>query len=181
MLRILFRAALQPFAAHGLTAAAAFGGLAGMFVALSFRLFGDREAVRELRRRLWAHVLELRLFGDEPALAFGSLFGIAKINARLLACAMPPLLITAPVVGLLVVHLNDFFTRTPLQNGGAAVLTVRWRGPGSAPVRLETPWWIQVDAPPVHIPPEGEVSWRLHATAPRVGVCTVSVSGETVT
>ena len=164
-------------------AAPMFGCLAGTLLALSFRLFADRAAVRTLRRKLWAHVLELRLFGEEPKLALGSLFGIARINALLVGHALPPLLIAAPVVALLLVHLNDFFTRTPLQNGEAAVLTVRSRSPldSAASIQLQTPSWIEVDAPPVRIPAVGEVSWRLRATAPALGICRISVSGESVT
>jgi hypothetical protein len=184
MLRFVFRAALQPFSGRDpMAAAAVFGVLAGVVLALSFWLFADQAAIRTLRRRLWAHVLELRLFGEEPVLVFGSLLRTLQTNLRLLGHALPPLAIAAPVVALLVVHLSDFFTRTPLQTAGDAVLTVRFGGgPESVPpVELETPPWVEVDAPPVHIPAAREVSWRLHATAPNLGLCRVSASGETVT
>jgi hypothetical protein len=182
MLRIFFRAILQPFSAHQALAAAVFGCFAGVVLALSFRFFANGEAMRALRRKLWAHVLELRLFGDEPSLAFRGLFRIVKINALLVGHALPPLAITAPVVGLLLVHLNDFFTPT-LPIGGAAVLTVRLRSslPSAASIHLLTPPWIDVDAPPVHIPAAREVSWRLRAQAPNLAVCTISIPGETVT
>jgi hypothetical protein len=199
-------------------AAAAAGILAGTVLALSFWLFMDRAAVRTLRRKLWAHVLELRLFGDDPVLAFGSLVRISKTNALLLAHALPPLAIAAPVLVLLTVPLTDFFTRTPLQTGGDAVLTVRLRRVGDGPppgelrhvgdvaptvgmhaaadgalpgarpaadalpsVELQTPPWIEVDAPPVHVPAAHEIAWRLRATAPKLGLCRISVAGETVT
>jgi len=183
MLRILFRAALQPFSGRDpMAAAAVFGVLAGIVLALSFWLFADHAAVRILRRKLWAHVLELRLFGDEPALVFGSLLRISKTNVLLIGHALPPLAIAAPIVALLAVHLNEFFTRTPLQAGGNAVLTVRLRRhPDSTPVEFETPSWIEVDAPPVHIPAAREISWRLRATAPNLGLCQISAPGETVT
>ncbi len=132
-----------------------------------------------LRRKLWARVLELWLFGEEPSLAFSSLIGIVKINALLVAHVLLPLLIAAPVVALLVLPLNDFYARTPLQNGGTAVLTVRSRSLDA--VKLTAPSWIQVDAPPVRVPADREISWRLRATAANRGVCKVSVAGETVT
>ena len=225
-------------------AAAVAGIVAGIVLALSFRLFTGHAAVRTLRRKLWAHVLELRLFGDDPALAFGSLLRISKTNALLLGHALPPLAIAAPVLALLTVPLGDFFTRTPLQTGGDAVLTVRLRpggdrapmvelhnageatppvevgraadgalaaqprpaadspspaqrhragegavaaGMGRAgdgalpPIELQTPAWVEVDAPPVHVPAAREISWRVRATAPRLGLCRISVAGETVT
>ena len=184
MLRILFRAALQPFSGRDpMAAVAVFGTLAGIVVALSFRLFADQAAIRTLRRKLWAHVLELRLFGDEPRLVFGTLMRTSRTNVLLIAHALPPLMIAAPVVALLAVHLNEFLTRTPLQTGGNAVLTVRLRrgSDAMAPVELETPGWVVVDAPPVHVPEAREISWRLRATGPDVGVCRVTARGETAT
>jgi hypothetical protein len=49
------------------------------------------------------------------------------------------------------------------------------------PVELRTPSWVEVDAPPVHVPAAREISWRLRATAPNIGLCQISVAGETVT
>jgi len=199
----------MPFSGRDpMAAAAAAGILTGIVLALSFWLFTNHAAIRTLRRKLWAHVLELRLFGDDPALAFGSLLRISKTNALLLGHALPPLAIAAPVVALLTVPLTDFFARTPLQTAGHAVLTVRLRPAGDRaptggmvrsgeptpavearpaadralpPVELQTPPWVEVDAPPVHVPAAREISWRLRATAPRLGLCRISVAGETVT
>jgi len=164
-------------------AAALFGLIAGMVLALSFRLFANRAAIRDLRRRLWGCVLELRLFGEEPALAFATLLRTLRINGLLLARVLPPLAAAAPLLALAAFQGNEFFARTPLQTGADAVLTVRLRGAGDPlpPVGLQTPPWIEVDAPPVHIPAAREISWRLRATAPKVGLCQISVAGQTVT
>jgi hypothetical protein len=183
MLRPIFRAAFEPFAGRDpMAAELVFGILAGIVLALSFWLFADRAAIRALRKRLWSHVLEVRLFGDEPALAFGTLVRTLKTNVLLLGHALPPLVLAAPVVALAAFHLSDFFARTPLAAGADAVLTVRLRGPVDPlpPVELHTPPWIDVDAPPVHILAEREVSWRLRATGPNLGLCYISLPGETV-
>ena len=155
------------------------GCVAGAIVSVSFRLFGNRAATRQLRRRLWAHVLELRLFGDEPVLAFASLSGIVKINFLLLARALPPLLAGVPLIALIVLPLSDYFTRTPLQDGEDAVVTVRLH-PFAVP-QLQTPSWIRVDAPPVSSPAEGEVSWRLRATRADRGLFRIAAGAEIVT
>jgi len=182
MLRPLFRTAFQPFPGPDATAAILFGVVAGAALALAFRWAGQRQKTRELRRKLWAHVLELRLFGDDPSLAVTSLAHIIRINVTLLCYALPPLLLAAPVVLLLLAQLNDFFTSTPLAQGRDAVLTVRFRGalPPSDSVRLETPSWIAIDAPPVHIPASREISWRIRPAAAALGICKITVSGETL-
>jgi hypothetical protein len=182
MFRAIFRAAFQPFSANPAGAAVTLGCVAGVAVAVAFRLLADRQAVRALRQRLWAHVLELRLFGHEPALAWHSLLRIAAVNALLVWHVLPPLAASAPVVAVLLAHLNEFCTRTPLQSGRAAVLTVRLRQTRetSGPIDWQLPSWIEMDAPPVRIPAEGEVSWRLRATAAKSGVGRISMAGESV-
>jgi hypothetical protein len=93
--------------------------------------------------------------------------------------ALPPLLIAAPFLAPIAVNLNEFFTRTPLSEGAAAVLTVRLSQPCEP--SLQAPEWIHVDLPPVHIPAEGEISWRIHATSPRDGLVEIACGSERVT
>ena len=182
MFRPLFRAAFQPFSGIHPTAAILFGVVAGAVLALAFHWFGQPRKTRDLRRKLWAHVLELRLFGDDPSLALASLAHIVGINALLLCYALPPLLVSAPVVLLLLANLNDFFTSTPLSQGRAAVLTVQFRDalPPAESIRLETPSWIVLDASPVHIPAARQISWRIRPIAERLGVCKIIVPEGTV-
>jgi hypothetical protein len=159
---------------------AVFGVIAGIFLFLSFCKFANIAAIRTLRRQLWGHLLGLYLFGDDPLLAVRSLFQLAKANLLLLAHMLPPLLVIAPFAALMIVHLNEFFTRTPLEHGGPAVLTVQLR---SSPehVSLEAPSWIQVDSPPVHVAAANEISWRIRARTARHGPVKLSVGNELVT
>jgi hypothetical protein len=82
------------------------------------------------------------------------------------------------------VNLNEFFTRTPLADGGAAVLTVRlssFQMAQPCDVSLQTPAWLHVDLPPVHVPAASEISWRIRATSPRHGFVEIACNGERVT
>ena len=155
------------------------GALTGVSLFFVLHRFTNAAAVRAWKRRRSAHMLSLYLFGDDPALSLRSLGGIAKANAALLLHALPPLLIAAPLVALIAVNLNGFFTRTPLADGAAAVLTVRLSQPCEASV--QAPAWLQVDSPPVHVPAESEISWRIRATAPREGLVEILCGGERVT
>jgi hypothetical protein len=154
-----------------------------MLLFLVFRSFTNAAAVRIWKRKRSAHVLSLYLFGDDPALSLRSLGQIARANAALLLHALPPLLIAAPFVTVIAVNLNEFFTRTPLADGGAAVLTVRLSSlqtPQPCDVSLQAPAWLHVDLPPVHIPAASEVSWRIRATSPRRGFVEIACNGERV-
>ena len=179
--RAFFRTALLPLSGHeAIVSVAVLGIIAGVFLFLSFRKFANLAAIRTLRRQLWGHLLGLYLFGDDPLLAVRSLFQLAKANLLLLAHTLPPLLVIAPFAALMIVHLNEFFTRTALENGGPTVLTVRLR---SSPdhVSFEAPSWIQVDSPPVHVAADNEISWRIRARAAGHGLVKLSVGNEIVT
>jgi hypothetical protein len=155
------------------------GALTGVLLFFVFFRFTNHAAVRAWKRKRSAHMLSLYLFGDDPLLSLRSLGQVAKANAALLRYALPPLLIAAPFVALIAGNLNEFFTPTPLADGGAAVLTIRLSRPCEPSV--QAPAWLQVDSPPVHIPASGEIAWRIHATEPRNGLIEIACAGERVT
>jgi hypothetical protein len=175
-----FRTVLLPFEGReAILSVAVFGVIGGIVVFVSFRKFANLAAIRTLRRQLWGHLLGFYLFGDDPLLALRSLFQLAKANLLLLAHTLPPLLAIAPFAALTLVHLNEFFTRTPLEAGGPTVLTIRLRQPSS--VSLEAPSWMEIDSPPVHVAAANEISWRLRARAARHGLLKISFGGQSVT
>jgi hypothetical protein len=179
--RAFFRTALLPLSGRqAIVSVAVLGIIAGIFLFLSFRKFANIAAIRILRRQLWGHLLGLYLFGDDPLLAVRSLFQLAKANLLLMAHTLPPLLVIAPFAALMIVHLNEFFTRTPLEHGSSTVLTVRLRS-SLDHLSLEAPPWIQVDSPPVHVAAENEISWRIRAKAASHGLMRLSVGNEFVT
>jgi hypothetical protein len=174
-----FRAALEPFAGRpAILAELVWGALTGWWLFFVFDGFTNAGAVRIWKRKRSAGLLSLYLFGDDPALSLRSLGEIAKANAALLLYALPPLLIAAPLAAVVAINLNEFFTRTPLAEGGAAVLTVKLSRPCEA--SLAAPAWLHVDLPPVHIPAAGEISWSIRATAPRDGLVEIACGGERV-
>jgi hypothetical protein len=175
-----FRAALEPFAGRpAILAELVWGALTGVLLFFLFRFFSNAAAIAKWKRKRSAGLLSLYLFGDDPALSLRSLGQIAKANAALLLHALPPLLIAAPLIALIMINLNEFFTRTPLSEGGAAVLTVRLNRPCEP--SFQSPPWLHVDLPPVRIPAASEVSWNIRAAAPRAGFVEVTCAAEHVT
>jgi hypothetical protein len=101
-----------------------------------------------------AHILEFRLFMDEPVLVFQAQRELFMANLRLLRLVfLPCLILTVPFVFLLE-YLNDWYGRAPLQIGRAAVITAD---------ALNMPKGIAIETPAVHI--GSEVSWRVRPTA----------------
>jgi hypothetical protein len=146
------------------------GVLSGVILFLAFRRFMDRAAVRELKRKRRAYVMSLYLFGDDPLILLRSFGRIARSNALLFLHALPALVIAAPLVGVAAVWLDHSMAAPP------AVVTAHWIG--ACEPRLETPAWLRVDSPPVHVPELHEVSWRVRAESKGSGSARAGCGGK---
>ena len=142
--------------------------LTGAVAGLAFAKLTNAAMMATLRRQLWAHILGLHLFGDEPAAAFDCLRAVVRTNGLLLWRVLPALAVAAPLVALTVWQISPFLRDTPLNHGDAAVLTVRFNKPlDQIPdPRLPLPQGLVADAPPVHVPSSQEIAWRLRPTSP---------------
>lgn len=157
------------------------GFVAGVALFWAFRKFARIQTIRTERRKLWAHVLGLFLFAEDPVVAWRGLGGIVRCNLALLVYVLPPLLAAAPFVGVTALCLNRFFGATALVPGQAGVLTVRFPTPVDprVPARVDAPEWLHLDSPPVHV--LNEISWRIRAKAPGYGEVRVTVGARTAT
>ena len=124
------------------------------------RRFSDQAAISAVKRRLRAHLYELRLFADEPALIWRAQWQLLRFNLRYLRLMLRPALILAAPMILLLVHLDAFYGHAPLPVGRPAVLTVQITGAGGS-ARLEAPAGVAVETPAVRAASARQMSWRL--------------------
>jgi len=142
--------------------------LCGMFTAFVFRRFGS-SGTRQTVNRILAHVMELRLFFDEPRLVWKAQRDLLRENLRLLGQIAAPSLITAPLLGLVLWQADAVYERAPLAAGEAVVVTARVKLGDLAGVQMEAPADVAVETPGVRIPRSNEVSWRIRPLRPFSG------------
>jgi hypothetical protein len=130
--------------------------MAGIISALVVQWSTDAGKVRRATNLMLAHVLEFRLFLDEPTIVLRAQRDLLRANVRLLRLLILPCVILAIPFALLFGQLNALYGHAPLWVGSAAVVT------GKAPV-LNMPPGIAVETPGVHS--KGEVSWRIRPYA----------------
>jgi hypothetical protein len=134
------------------------GAAAGVLSAFVFDWTTDRVAIRRAVNLILAHVLEFRLFLDEPIVILRAQLDLFKSNARLLRLMLlPALILTIPSI-LLFMKLNALYGRAPLRVGDAVVVSAKDSG-----ARLTMPRQIRIESPPVHN--KGEVAWRIRPLA----------------
>lgn len=162
----------------------AVGAVAGFFSLWSFERFSDAVRMRTAFNRILAHLLELRLFADEPALVIRAQRDLIAANATfLIAVSGPSLLLVFPFA-ILLASVDAVFAHAPLQLGTPAVVTVQWKrnAPSSMTgVQLGTPEGIEVETPPAHVGHLSQVSWRVRSSKAVRGKLTVAHDGHLVT
>lgn len=152
------------------------GFLLGIAILALFRLTTDQAALRAARRRRQAHLYELRLFTDEPALIWHAQVGLIAANARYLrAILLPALIVSVPVI-VLFPYLEGYFAHAPLPVGQPAILTVHMNAPLEA--TLQTPAGFDADAPAVRVPGEHQLSWRIRPARDIAGTLRVILPGQ---
>jgi hypothetical protein len=136
------------------------GILTGIGTLLVFRHASDQAAIRRAKGQATAHLLEFRLFMDEPRLILRAQRDLIVANARFLRLMLRPVLVLALPMALLLAAMEAFYGHAPLGVGEPAIVTAQMKQDGVAPV-LKAPAEIAVETPAVHIAAERQVSWRI--------------------
>ncbi len=156
-------------------------GLAGIAFVWLFGLVSNQPAIADAKRGVHAALLELRVYSDEPALLPRTLLSLLRANLRWIALMLVPAAVIAIPAALLFFWLDAAFGRAPLAVGSAAVVTAELRDPLDAsapPPVLECPPGIAIEGPPVRIPAERQISWRIRPHAAVSGELRVRVAGQ---
>jgi hypothetical protein len=143
--------------------------LAGFATVFVFRRWTDAAAIRAVTNRMLAHMMEFRLFVDEPGLILRAQGDLFKENWRLLVLVLRPTLILVIPFAVLFAEMDAHYARAPLQLGRPAIVTVQFKSADHAGIVLKTPKGIEVETPGVHIPRLNQISWRIRPVSPFSG------------
>jgi hypothetical protein len=156
---------LGPEALWSLGVVSALAGLAIMYV---FRRWSDQHKLRATANRMLAHLMEFRLFVDEPALVMQAQHDLFVENWHLLRfLARPSLILVIPSI-ILLAQMDACYGRAPLRIGEAAVVTVQFKNTVRAAkieIVLKTPTAIRAETPGVLIVSVNQMSWRIRPIA----------------
>jgi hypothetical protein len=172
------------FGAEALWSLAPVGILAGIAMVFVFHRCSDRAAIRRTTNRILGHLMEVRLFIDEPALVIRANRDLLFENWRLLRLLVRPSLILAAPFIVLLAQMDAFYGRAPLRVGDPAVVTVQLKNLGGDVMRkvvLSASRAIAIETPGVHVISQHQISWRIRAAAPLVGDLQVIVPDRIVT
>lgn len=133
----------------------------GVVSVLVFRKFTSAAQIRRSVNLMWAHGMELSLFLHSPALVLAAQRDLLRENVRLLRAVILPGIVLALLFACLFPPMKAFFGRAPLPLGKPSVVTIQLKTGLLPTVRLEPPSGIVVETPPVRVPRDGQISWRV--------------------
>ncbi len=161
---------------------AAISAAFGLIAAWTIAQLTDTVAASRARKKIGAHFLELRLFANQPRLLFRAQKALITAYARFFLVMLRPTAILAVPAAWLLMQLDCVYGIAPLAIGHAAIVTVQVNGP----LRLEdvhsalaAPPEIAVETPPVRIPSEAQISWRIRPLRPVCGRLSFTIRGIT--
>jgi hypothetical protein len=141
----------------------------------------DQQAISAMKRRIHAHLYELRLFVDEPALVWKAQIALLRDNLRYVALMLvPAIVLTIPLIPLFYA-LDGFYGSPPLRPGVSTVLTVQLKRDlpqDHSVVRLDAPAGVLVESPPVRVFAADQISWRIRPLQPLTADLRIAVGHE---
>ena len=157
-----------------------FGGAGMLWV---FKRTSHPARIRKVKRELQAHLLEMRLFREEPGLVWQAQKALLRSNARYLALVLRPAMWVALPLTLLFFHLQAFQGRVPLPLDRDSIVTMGMKIPidanTAAPV-MTAPAGIDASTPPVRVLGEKQITWRVRPTASVSGSLRFKIGAETL-
>lgn len=153
---------------------AALGAVWGVLAVVVFRRFTNRGAVRTAINQIYARLLEIRLYSEEPSLVLRAQRALIIGNLRFLALIGPAVFIMGLPFALLYPQLDAIYGTAPLQVGHTA--TVTWKT-NDLSGTLQAPPEIVVETAPLKDPADHEVSWRIRPVAATRGTLRIVLPG----
>jgi hypothetical protein len=138
----------------------------GLGAMLTFRRFIDAAPLHRTSNRILAHVLEFRLFLDEPRMVLRAQRELIGENIRLLRQIALPCALPAILFALFYGPLDRHFGHGPLRSGESVVVTAPM---ASGLTELQAPAGVVVETPGVRVERTREISWRVRAVSATYG------------
>ena len=192
-LRSLFDAALAPFRGHPLTGLFVVSLLTAVAMLLIWKATSDQSAIVAVKRRIHACLFEIRLFNDDLRAILRAQLEILRHNLTYMRLSLVPMLWTLPPLILVIAQLQFHYGYRGLQPQEPALLKVRLAngqsGDGALSledlakptIELQAPSGIRIETPPLWIPSQREVDWRIAAERPGDFEISVGVDGKSYT
>jgi len=152
----------------------------GLAMVIVFGHTSDQKAIHSAKDRLEAHLLALRLFQDQIHVVLRSYGRIVIATGHYLRLAFKPLVFVIVPMTFLIVQVDRYLGSLPIPADHTFLVKVRMDNPDFLnEASLQLPEGLATTAPPVHVPSDREVAWRVVAVTAGEYIVNVQVHDQT--
>ncbi len=158
--------------------------LSGLLMLFIFRLTSNQAGIRQVKDKIKAHLLELRLFKDSLPVTLKAQGQILSHNLKYIGYSTKPMLIMLIPLLVILAQLNLWFGYKALPVGETAILKLSLEENTdslSQEVELEVPAGLVVETPPLRLEQLREIDWRIRAKAEGIHELRIKLAGQSLT
>lgn len=140
--------------------------LTGLFMLVVFKYTSNQKGINQVKNKIKAHLLEIRLFKDNFSLSLKAQGNILRYNLKYISYSFKPMLVMIIPLILILIQLNLWFGYHSLVSGQKAIVKVKLKSeynPLDLKLKIEPSPGFVVDSPPLRIEEEKEINWRIQA------------------
>lgn len=178
-----FNLVITPFKAMDpIWSLALFSLLIGIIMLIIFRYTSDQQKIRETKSKIRAYIFELSLFKDEIGIVLSAQKNIFIYNLKYIKYALKPMLFMMIPLVLILIQLESWYGHRPLKPDESAIVSVKLHegGHSLSDIKLTAGDGIMVETPPLRIPDQNEIDWRIRARETGDQYLTFNVPGEEI-
>ena len=157
--------------------------LTALLMLFVYRFTSNQQGIRNVKNKIKAHLLEIRLFKDSLRISLMAQRNILRYNLKYIGYLAKPLLVMIIPLILILIQLNLWFGYGSLDPGQKVILKAELDADQSllnTQLVIETSPGLKIESPPLRIEGENEVNWRLQATEPGIQELELMVNGQKV-
>lgn len=151
-----------------------------------FKRMSNQEKIRLYKNRMIAHILEIRLYKDQPVLTIKSILNILWCNIIYIRYALLPLIVIFIPLLVISIQINNRYGYTPLEINKPFIMRVVLAGsllsfPANIldKIRCDVSSGIMLETPPMIIEPEASIFWRARVITSKEDeqFCKITIDG----
>lgn len=127
-----------------------------------FKHTSDQRRLEAVKRAIHAALFEIRLFNDDLGAIFRAQIEILRHNLTYLRLSLIPMLWMIVPLALVIAQLQFYYGYEALKPGEPVLIKAETiPNGGEVLAELDAPKGVRIETPPVWLPSESEIAWRV--------------------
>jgi len=130
------------------------------------RYASNQERIRETKNRIRAHLLEIRIYKDDFGVLFTAQKKILLNTLKYLKYLLKPMFFIIVPVAIITIQLEGWFGYRPLKTGESTIISLKLSDDNAGnlkDINIEADKGLAVETPPLRLPNDKEINWRIRA------------------